>query len=100
MKNIIGKVRLMVQTPEPPPPAVHHCPWCHYTDPLLKKVMLHMEAKHRRRWEDLALFHRSRGMGRCTCVEGLRVSGFSPERLLTCHDLHCIPATAVPGHTG
>jgi hypothetical protein len=31
------------------------CPWCTYTDVLLKKVLNHMESAHYRRWCDLAL---------------------------------------------
>jgi hypothetical protein len=31
------------------------CPWCPYTDVLLKKVLQHMESAHQARWCDLAL---------------------------------------------
>jgi hypothetical protein len=37
---------------EPQPPT---CPWCAYTDVLLKKVLNHMESAHQWRWCDLAL---------------------------------------------
>ena len=30
-------------SPEPQPPT---CPWCPYTDTLLKKVLTHMESAH------------------------------------------------------
>jgi hypothetical protein len=32
------------------------CPWCTYTDALLKKVLNHMESAHHGRWCDLALY--------------------------------------------
>jgi hypothetical protein len=40
-----------VQAQQPPP----RCPWCPYSG-TLKQVLLHMEAAHRRRWRDLALY--------------------------------------------
>ena len=33
-----------------------HCPWCPYTDVVLKKVMRHTEAAHHQRWCDPALY--------------------------------------------
>jgi hypothetical protein len=32
------------------------CPWCPYTDALMKKVMNHLESAHHRRWCALALY--------------------------------------------
>jgi hypothetical protein len=46
----------MAQTPEPRQQPAHQCPWCPYTDVLLKKVLNHMESAHHRRWCDLALY--------------------------------------------
>ena len=40
------------KSPEPLEPT---CPWCDYTDSL-KKVLMHMESAHHRRWCDLALY--------------------------------------------
>jgi hypothetical protein len=37
------------------------CPWCAYTDVLLKKVLHHMESAHAQRWWDLALSPRVAG---------------------------------------
>jgi hypothetical protein len=37
------------------PPEIQ-CPWCPYTDTLVKKVIQHMESAHYRRWCDLALY--------------------------------------------
>jgi hypothetical protein len=31
------------------------CPWCAFTDVLLKKVLNHMESTHHQRYLDLAL---------------------------------------------
>ena len=39
------------------------CPWCDYTDVVLKKVLLHMESAHRWRWCDLVLSPRIMGQG-------------------------------------
>jgi hypothetical protein len=41
--------------PEDPPPTPIPCPWCPFTDGLLKKVLMHMESAHRQRYRDLAL---------------------------------------------
>jgi hypothetical protein len=41
--------------PEPDPPPMHVCPWCDYTDVMLKKVLNHMESAHRQRCLELAL---------------------------------------------
>jgi hypothetical protein len=41
------------QEPAAPPPI--SCPWCPYTGSL-KQVLLHMEAAHPQRWQDLALY--------------------------------------------
>jgi hypothetical protein len=38
-----------------PPPPVLKCPWCPYTDALLKRVLQHMESRHAKPWEELAL---------------------------------------------
>ena len=46
----------MVTTNTPAAPRVHACPWCAYTDVVLKKVMRHMESAHHQRWCDLALY--------------------------------------------
>jgi hypothetical protein len=32
------------------------CPWCTYSDGLLKKVLTHMESVHHQRWCDLAFY--------------------------------------------
>ena len=49
----------MAPTDEPAaasaPPREHTCPWCAYTDVVLKKVLHHMESTHHQRWCDLAL---------------------------------------------
>jgi len=37
------------------------CPWCPYTDAILKKVLNHMESTHHPRWCDLALYRQSAG---------------------------------------
>jgi hypothetical protein len=42
-------------TPESPELPAIACPWCDYTDVLLKKVLVHMESAHHLRWCDLAL---------------------------------------------
>jgi hypothetical protein len=39
------------------------CPWCDYTDGLLKKVLMHMESAHYQRWGDLALSPLIAGQG-------------------------------------
>jgi hypothetical protein len=38
-----------------PAPQASTCPWCDYTDSL-KKVLMHMESAHHRRWCDLVLY--------------------------------------------
>ena len=38
-----------------PDPQQILCPWCTFTDVLLKKVLNHMESAHYQRWCDLAL---------------------------------------------
>jgi hypothetical protein len=43
-------------TDQSPEPQESTCPWCDYTDALLKKVLMHMESAHYRRWCDLALY--------------------------------------------
>jgi hypothetical protein len=40
---------------EPSPQPAPQCPWCPYTDALLKKVLQHMESSHAKQWEELAL---------------------------------------------
>jgi hypothetical protein len=45
------------ESPPPEPtslPAIA-CPWCAFTDVLLKKVLNHMESAHRQRYLELAL---------------------------------------------
>jgi hypothetical protein len=44
------------QPQESPAPPEIPCPWCPYTDALLKKVLTHMESAHPQRWCDLALY--------------------------------------------
>jgi hypothetical protein len=39
------------------------CPWCAFTDGLLKKVLNHMESAHQWRWCDLALSPLIAGQG-------------------------------------
>jgi hypothetical protein len=41
--------------PEEQAPHDPRCPWCGFTDGLLKKVLNHMESAHFQRWCDLAL---------------------------------------------
>jgi hypothetical protein len=41
--------------PEDEAPHTPTCPWCAFTDVLLKKVLNHMESAHALRWCDLAL---------------------------------------------
>jgi hypothetical protein len=40
---------------EPLDPVAIPCPWCAFTDVLLKEVLNHMESAHHQRWCDLAL---------------------------------------------
>jgi hypothetical protein len=48
-----------------PDPHEPTCPWCPYTDALLKRVLMHMESAHPQRWRDLALSPLIAGGGRC-----------------------------------
>jgi hypothetical protein len=41
--------------PEENAPQDLKCPWCAFTDVLLKKVLTHMESAHPQRYLDLAL---------------------------------------------
>jgi hypothetical protein len=41
--------------PEEKVPYNPRCPWCAFTDGLLKKVLMHMESAHRQRCLELAL---------------------------------------------
>jgi hypothetical protein len=41
--------------PEEKAPQDLRCPWCAFTDVLLKKVLNHMETTHHQRYLDLAL---------------------------------------------
>jgi hypothetical protein len=41
---------------QPKTSPAYTCPWCPYTDALLKKIIQHMESAHHRRWCDLALY--------------------------------------------
>jgi hypothetical protein len=52
----------MMAAPQPPTehgksgePNELTCPWCSYTESL-KKVLMHIESAHHRRWCDLALY--------------------------------------------
>ena len=42
----------MAQPHEHPQAPAHQCPWCSFTDVLLKKVLMHMESAHQGRWCD------------------------------------------------
>ena len=44
----------MSQTPAEP--RAIRCPWCPYTAVGLTQILRHMEAQHRPRWCDLALY--------------------------------------------
>jgi hypothetical protein len=50
-------------TPESPELPAIPCPWCGFTDALLKKVLNHMESAHHLRWCDLALSPLIAGQG-------------------------------------
>jgi hypothetical protein len=42
--------------PEENAPLDPTCPWCAFTDVVLKKVLNHMESAHYQHWCDLALY--------------------------------------------
>jgi hypothetical protein len=55
MEGLERSITLGELMPEEQAPHDPRCPWCAFTDALLKKVLNHMESTHHQRYLDLAL---------------------------------------------